>query len=59
MQVTGACGREHRGTPLLCELDSDPADSACASLCQLRLTGTESAKVDKALASGERNGRYP
>ncbi len=59
MQVTGACGREHRGTPQLCELDSDTADSACASLYQHQLNGTESAKVDKALASGERNGRDP
>ncbi len=57
--ATDACGRERRGTPQLCELDSDTADSACASLYQHQLTGTESAKVDKALASGERNGRDP
>jgi hypothetical protein len=59
MQVTGACGREHRGTSLLRELSSDTADSASASLYKHRLTRTECAKVDKALASGERNGRYP
>jgi hypothetical protein len=51
MQITDAGGREHRGTPQLCELDSDTADSACASLYQHQLTGTESAKVDKALAT--------
>jgi hypothetical protein len=56
-EITGARGREHRGTPLLCQLDRETADTACASLYQHRLARSERAKVDQALASGERNSR--